>query len=287
MAVENQILRITYEAFSRFSNQLVRCRSLQAVADCFQVNLKYLFNFHTFRASYKRGDLYLHLQVSATGAELVEGNAPAYYPFELDLIAEHTPRYWNSLHELALPAAYTLPAEEEGELWGWLIQNDADRHIVVSVLSGRSKFFTRKDIAFLKLVAESLEAKLFELCLLRELDQNNIQLKDALHTINEQNLVISSIMDYQQEVIIERTQEVAAKNARLLEVSVQNAHNVREPLTRILGLINVLDMRTWSLEQITSEILPRLKTSAQDLDETLKDVIEKSTADLKELQVQV
>ncbi|MBF9252782.1 hypothetical protein I2I11_05740 [Pontibacter sp. 172403-2] len=284
MAAENQVLRITYEAFSRFSNSLTRCLTLEAVAACFRVNLKYLFNFHTFRASYNRGDTYLHLQITATGAEITEQRTPGYMAFEKLLLERQIPMHWSDLQELNLPRHYTLPPEEQGELWGWLIQNDAERHIVVSVLAGRSRIFTRKDITFLKLVAESLEAKLFELCLLQELDENNKQLQRAFDTIHEKNTEISSIMAYQQEVITDRTREIAAKNARLLEVSVLNAHTVREPLSRILGLVNLLEMRQWSLEEIKEQILPRLRLSAQDLDGALQEVIEMSTADLIKLK---
>ncbi|WP_299758130.1 hypothetical protein [uncultured Pontibacter sp.] len=282
--MENQVYRITYEAFSRFSNSLMCCRTLEAVAASFRLNLKYLFNFHVFRASYCRGNTYLHLEVTAAGAVITKQGHASFLSFEEELLERRVPRHWQNLQELQLPQDYSQPAEELPELWGWVIQNDENRHIVVSVLAGKSRLFTRKDINFLKLVAENLEAKLFELCLLQELDEKNKRLQHALDTINEQNQVISSIVEYQQEVIVERTKEVAAKNAKLLEVSVLNAHNVREPLSRVLGLVNLLEMREWPLEEVRQNFLPRLKTSAQDLDIALKEVIEKSTADLIELK---
>ncbi|RIJ34000.1 hypothetical protein D1627_16620 [Pontibacter oryzae] len=257
---------------------------MEAVAQSFQVNLKYLFNFHTFRASYNRGNLYLHLEVTAAGATITKQECSGYLCFEEDLLKHRVPKHWQNLAELALPLRYKLPEEEKAELWGWYIQNDESRDIIVSVLGGASKVFTRKDIAFLRLVAENLEAKLFELCLLQELDDKNSKLQAAFDKINEQNAVISSIMEYQQDVIIERTQEVASKNARLLEVSVLNAHTVREPLSRVLGLVNLLELREWPLNEIQESIMPRLKVSAQDLDEALKEVIEKSTADLIKLK---
>lgn len=266
----NQYYRVAYEAFSRFSNSLVRCRSFEAVADCFQVNLKYLFSFHRFRATYQRGNLFLLLEVSAEGATLELKQAPEYLCYEQELLHKRLPLHWPDLQVQHLPERFALPAEEQGALWAWLIENDAERHTAVSVLSGESKPFSRRDITFLKLVAESLEAKLFELCLLRELDAKNAE--------------ISSIMALQREVIGERTLEVAAKNAQLLEISVLNAHRVREPLSRVLGLVNLLEMRDWPLAEIKENIMPRLKTSAQDLDSALREVIEKSTADLTKLK---
>ena len=284
MAVEHQILRVTYEAFSKFSNSLLRCRTYDALVKSFRVNLKYLFNFHVFRASYNRGDVYIHLQITASSAHITVEKQPGYLPFEEKLLADGVPKCWTNLPELNLQdESYVLPADECGELWGWVIKNDEQRHIVVSVLAGKSQKFTRKDITFLKLVAENLEAKLFEICLLQELDNNNKQLEQAIQVINEKNNVISTIIESQQQVISDRTQEIAVKNEKLLEVSVLNAHSVREPLSRVLGLVNLLGIKQWSLEDINKDIMPRLKISAQDLDLALKQVIEISTTGLVDL----
>ncbi len=284
MAEEHQVLRVTYEAFSKFSNSLVRCRTFDALVKSFRINLKYLFNFHVFRASYNRGNIYIHLQITTSSAHITVECQPGYLPFEEKLLESGVPKHWTNLDELDLSdQEYRLPENEDSELWGWVIKNDEQRHIVASVLSGKSRSFTQKDITFLKLVAENLEAKLFELCLLQELDENNKQLEKAIQVINEKNNVISSIMESQQQVIKDRTDEIAVKNEKLLEVSVLNAHNAREPLSRVLGLISLLEIKQWSLEEIKQDIMPRLKISAQDLDLALKKVIEISTAGLIEL----
>mgnify|MGYP000229865445 CR=1 FL=1 len=85
---------------------------------------------------------------------------------------------------------------------------------------------------------------------------------------------ISKIVDQQKEGIDDRTKELKEKNKELAEISQLNAHTVREPLSRILGLIEISDY--YSAEELKTEVLDHLKTSSEDLDKALKDVIERS-----------
>ncbi|PSR55498.1 hypothetical protein AHMF7605_19290 [Adhaeribacter arboris] len=284
IAAENQIFRITYEAFSKFSNNLSKCRSLDDVAACFKINLKYLFNFHVFRASYQRGNRYIHLMVTAEDCSIVLQSTSGYFAYETVLLEKGIPLHYNlDIDTIPLPEVYRSLTIAEPELWGWNFKQAQDRQIIVSLLSGKSQVFTKKDISFLKMVAESLESKLLEVCLFLELDAKNQELGNAVTTIHEKNGVITSIMEHQKEIIEQRTQEIATKNARLLEISVLNAHHVREPLSRILGLISVFDYYD-SLADIQREVLPKLKISSADLDSALQDVINKATSDLIELK---
>lgn len=262
----NQIFRITYEAFSKFSNTLNRCRTFEEIAECFTVNLKYLFNYHVFRASYNRTGTYVHLNASTGDTTITVDDTPAYLDFEKILIDKKIPQRWTDVKSLHLPD-YFLIEEENSELWGWNFIND-ERQIIISVLSGSRKKFSKNDINFLKLVSDNLETKLLELCLIKELD--------------EKNKLISIINEDQKEVIKKRTNEIAIKNKTLLEISVLNAHNVREPLSRILGLVNLLDCE--QSEEMVSQVLPLIKVSSNDLDAALQNVINRATKDLSELK---
>ncbi|MCC9135477.1 hypothetical protein ACFSKU_13795 [Pontibacter silvestris] len=280
---ENQALRITYEAYSRFSNSLIRCRTFDDVAACFKVNLKYLFNFHVFRASYHRGSYYLHLTVTSGGANMQVQHEAGYLAHEEVLLEKGIPACWKELEPFLLPEEYKLPEDEQGELWGWLIRNDEKHQVLVSVLSGTSKLFTKKDITFLKLATENLKTKLLEICLFNELDEKNKYLKDALVTIHEKNTEITSIIEQQKEIIASRTKEIADKNEKLLQISVLNAHDVREPLTRIMGLMSLMEHYA-SSDDIKDKFLPKLKASSEDLDKALQHVISKATTDLLKLK---
>lgn len=263
----DQIFRITYEAFSKFSNNLNRCRTFEEISECFTVNLKYLFNYHVFRASYHRSNIYVHMNSAALHTSLAVQESPDYLEHENFLLNSQIPMRWNDLNDFRLPAAFDVVPEEEGVLWGWNFMND-DRHIIVSVLSGNSKKFTQKDITFLKLVSDNLETKLLELCLFQEL--------------HEKNIIISHINEDQKEIIKQRTHEIENKNKTLLEISVLNSHNVREPLARILGLVSL--MTDDDTDGSVREILPMLKASTNDLDVALQDIIQRATHDLLELK---
>lgn len=260
----NQIYRITYEAFSKFSNNLNNCRSLEDIAECFSINLKYLFNFHIFRASYHHNGVYIHLQSSEGHTTLTESRNPAYLPFEEFALNSTRPFHWSDLSVFSLPPEYNLPPAEAPGIWAWNFSNQGSRQILASVLSGNNKIFSQKDINFLKLVAENLETKLLEICLIKELD--------------EKNVFISKLNTRQQEIIAERTKELAKKNKVLSEISVLNAHAVREPLSRILGLVELLNMNLTGEEIM--EIISYIKKSSVDLDVALQDVIQRTSADL-------
>lgn len=262
-----QIFRITYEAFSKFSNTLNRCRTFEEIGECFTVNLKYLFNYHIFRASYNRNNIYVHLE-SVTGKTIVGvGKTAGYLEYEKILSEKNIPQKWTDLQPLNLTGSFTSIKDELPELWGWNFIND-ERQIIVSVLSGSKRRFSQKDITFLRLVADNLETKLLELSLIKELD--------------EKNQIISQINEDQKGVIRERTSEIAIKNKTLLEISVLNAHSVREPLSRILGLVNLLDDD--QSEDLLRQVIPLIKTSSNDLDAALQNVIDRATKDLSELK---
>lgn len=261
----NQIFRITYEAFSKFSNSLNRCRAFDEIAGCFTVNLKYLFNYHVFRASYFQYGTCVHVESTAGNTTLTVDSKTNYLEYEKLLLNTNIPQKWTAMEDLQLPQSFTVIEEEHPELWGWNFVSE-ERNIMVSIYSGSRKRFSQRDINFLSLVSDNLETKLIELCLIKELDKKNN--------------IITKIIEDQKEVIKDRTREIENKNKTLLEISVQNAHKVREPLSRIIGLINLLDEE--GSEQLIKEIVPLIKISSDDLDSALKNVINHATKGLWE-----
>lgn len=272
---EHQVLRITYEAFSKFSNSLIRCRTFDEIATCFKINLKYLFNCYFFRVSFSRNNQFIHLMVTASKTNIMVQSEADYFYVENELLKKKIPVYWSEPTLFNLPENLSLPDSEEPKLWGWLFNNNTDRHMTVSVLSGKSRNFTPKDVVILKMVTEALETKLLEICLFQELEE-------AFNIIKDKNKIINSIIEQQKDVINLRTQEIADKNEKLLEISVLNAHQVREPLSRILGLISIFDY--YETEQLKGEIIPMLKESSNDLDQALQEVINKATVNILTLK---
>lgn len=280
--IDAQNSKTRYEAFTKFSDDLNRSQSFDMLAACFELHLKNILNFHVFRVSYRQGANCIQLTVSSKGAILAMGQQLPLLAYEQTLQEEGYSKCWTDITALALQDPFKLPASEEGRLWGWCF-NQGPRELLVSLLSGRSREFSINGIPLLQLIAENLELKLLELCLLRELEEKNRKLQEALFAIDGKNTQIASIIELQRQNLSLSKEEIAAKNKKLLELSALNAHTLREPLSRILGLVSVLEYYD-SLDDVKVEILPRLRKSSNDLDAALQDVISKATKDLLELK---
>ena len=85
------------------------------------------------------------------------------------------------------------------------------------------------------------------------------------------NARITHLVDEQEKIIAQRTAALAHANAELRELIQYSAHNLREPLTRILGSINIKE--DVSDEEFSREIWPHMKKAANDLDTIIKEVI--------------
>ncbi len=242
-----------------------------------------MLNFHTFRASYRRGTSCIQLTVTTEGAFFEHGQQLPLLAHEQEILEAEKPRHWSNIVALPLPEAFELPEGEEAQLWGWNFNQGQERVLLVSLLAGKSRMFCTNHTPLLQLIAENLEMKLLELCLLQELEEKNRKLQEALFAIDGKNNQIASIMELQQQHLKLSKEKIAAKNAKLAELSALNAHTLREPLSRILGLVSVLEYYD-SLEEVRDQILPRLRESSNDLDIALQDVITKATQDLMELK---
>jgi tetratricopeptide (TPR) repeat protein len=99
------------------------------------------------------------------------------------------------------------------------------------------------------------------------------------------NTTINKLVNEQEHTILERTKELAVSyeqlevssaklaeyNKKLVELIQFNAHNMREPLTRVMGAIIVQEYV--SQEEFNAEIWPDLRRSVNDLDKIIKEVI--------------
>jgi PAS domain S-box-containing protein len=84
--------------------------------------------------------------------------------------------------------------------------------------------------------------------------------------------MIGSMQDITKQ--ISYVKDIEEKNSRLNEISWSQAHSVRAPLARIIGLAGLLD---GNLDQESlSEIVEHLKSSSNDLDEVIKSIINKA-----------
>ena len=88
------------------------------------------------------------------------------------------------------------------------------------------------------------------------------------------NETISKLVNEQEKIIEQRTSALAKANKNLLELIQYNAHNLREPLTRIMGAMLIKeDMPD---EEFNTEVWPQMKKATHDLDTIIKEVIDRA-----------
>ncbi|SFC84406.1 Tetratricopeptide repeat-containing protein [Flexibacter flexilis DSM 6793] len=101
-----------------------------------------------------------------------------------------------------------------------------------------------------------------------EFYQLNLELLGAMREIEQKNEELNTVNENLDGLVKQRTQEIAAKNKRILEFVFMCAHQFRAPVARILGLGNLLDFS--SLPENETDLLVRLKAAAQELDEVVR-----------------
>jgi signal transduction histidine kinase len=97
------------------------------------------------------------------------------------------------------------------------------------------------------------------------LNKSNAEAKEALLKLNGE---INQMNENLESMVRERTEEIAAKNQRLLEYAFFTAHEVRGPLARILGLVELAKIQ--ELRHEHEEIIVRLHEAANELDEVIR-----------------
>lgn len=88
--------------------------------------------------------------------------------------------------------------------------------------------------------------------------------------IEEKNIKIEGINENLEKLVTERTNVIQAQNRRLKEYAFMNSHNIRGPLSRIMGLIGLMQEDNHQITQ--REMAEMLKNSAKEMDEVIIDV---------------
>ena len=267
--------RITYEAFSKLSGRISKARNIEELTMVTSKNLKYLIDFQVFRISFLMDNKPRSFTFFANNRYKLEANKLC--DFEIDLLENKIPLNSsdipNKFNDFINTAILNHPL-----FWGWFIGRNT-LEICTTVLSDDTKVFTRTDIDIMHLLVDSFTSKYQQLFLSEQLRLKNKSLENAVNLIADKNKEIEKILGHQQNVIFDKTNEVKLKNTELLEISNISAHNLREPLSRILGLIEISDY--YDPEQLKEDIIKHIKTSAKELDEVLKNVVEKSENSIK------
>jgi signal transduction histidine kinase len=103
--------------------------------------------------------------------------------------------------------------------------------------------------------------------LAKEIEEQHQRLKDQHEEITSINAKLEEYNQHLEERVHERTIELEAKNLGLTEYAFINSHLLRGPLSRILGLLHLLEMSEISGKE--KEIIGHLHAASKELDEVV------------------
>jgi tetratricopeptide (TPR) repeat protein len=100
------------------------------------------------------------------------------------------------------------------------------------------------------------------------LNKSNIEAKEALLALNaEKNRINENL----ESIVIARTDELKDQNQKILDYAFTIAHEVRGPLARILGLIELAKIRELD-DDDKKQIMVRLEDASNELDDIIRSI---------------
>lgn len=271
--------RLIYEQLARFSSSLSRTQTLDEVRQCLLRHVKYLFDYQLVRLCFYQHEQLIIFSLSRTDAVLQSGGERLRCNYERLLSGNNVPVI---IDDAALLAQYVtevaLPTSSGPvQLWHWDLSFGPDSGVIASVFCGEQRL-QPTDVTILKLALENLYAKVLSIRLVSELNRSYETVGEAVQKLQKKNDLISKLVASQEAIIRRRTRELELKNAKLLQLSRQHAHAIREPLSRIMSLAYLVEIL--STEEIINDIIPNLLTASTDLDGALRQVIHQLDAEL-------
>lgn len=276
-----QLYRITYEAYSKFANDINRCSGLEEIAEVCKTHLKYLINFRMIRMTIYQGNKFYFFEQSGNKVWVDLKGESEVFEFERELLDTGVPIISNEIPDRYLENKINRKSLYDPVLWGWRFDKN-DRKILVSLVADQETPFSIGDVEILKLMVDCVQAKFSEIYLKRKLAVQNHNLLEAYDTIKLKNSEIQRIVDNQKEIIDERTAEIVQKNKKLLHVLALNAHSIREPLSRIQGIAQLFEFV--DDETCRNDLIPKLESTIEEMDGVLKEVVDMASKELMELK---
>jgi signal transduction histidine kinase len=268
-----QEYRLIYDNLSQFTIELNKANSLTDIQLTLHNNIKYLFNCYVCRITYFQQNNFFCYTISNEMPSMVTGTSQLLWDVEKLLFYEGLPLRLNK-HEHA-SILQNLPNKNDvNQLWGWKLNFRDDAGILLTILANEEKPFSRKHIPLAKMICEMLFGKIRLILLLQTVQKNvdyftltNKQLEEGTNTISE-------LVNPQEKVIEKRILELTRLNKQLLDIIHFNSHTIREPLNRIMGIIQLKSLV--SEEEFFKDCWPMLVSSVQDLDNRIRKFIEKA-----------
>ncbi len=253
---------MAFEAYARFSSRLASCITRQDLQNLLELHLKYLFNFSQAAICYVQDG---KVQGHRVGKVNLMGSASVDQldDFEAELFSEKIPLV-REISETETARGWCFDSGEQGVL------------LICLTTSNEQTFLYNASI--LRLLVESLSARFKQFNLMEALDEKNEKLNGALQTVRFQHEEIHALARRQGVELAEKTKDIRSKNEELQQIVKFNAHGVREPLSRIMGIMNVIKITNANMEL---QELQLLEEACNDLDQALCQIIVRAETKLK------
>ena len=271
MITEPQLeYRVIYENLYPFTIELNKANTLTDIQLILQNNLRYLFNCCVCRITYFQQNNFVCYTITNETPAVVTGTHQLLWDVEKLLFYEGLPLRLNiNEHETILQ---NLPYKNGvSNLWGWKLNYRDDAGVLLTILADEERPFSRKHIPLVKMLCEMLFTKMRLILLLQSVQKSEADLTKTNRQLEASHASISELVNTQEKIIDKRTQELTQLNKQLLDIIQFNSHNIREPLTRIMGLMQLRSLV--SDEEFFKNCWPMLVSSVQDLDSRLREVI--------------
>ena len=106
----------------------------------------------------------------------------------------------------------------------------------------------------------------------KEIESQNQKIVEQNNELLKRQIEITKLNTSLEAVIEKRTKQLAAQNESLTEYAYFNSHKVRAPLARIMGILNLIELFDYTLNDELSDLLKKLDDSAQELDQVIRQI---------------
>lgn len=106
----------------------------------------------------------------------------------------------------------------------------------------------------------------------QQIEKQREEIQQQASKLQDANTMISGMNNRLQTTVEQRTEELLARNRQLEEFAFINAHRLRAPIARVLGIANLLEMG--QSEQDTHWMLGVIRQETENLDQVVRNINE-------------
>ncbi|WP_158857504.1 hypothetical protein [Lunatibacter salilacus] len=245
----------------RFSTGISKIGRLDKLPAELNFHLKYLFNYHRFDFYYVAGNSVDCISISLDGF--------CYFSSGV----EDLPSLERGVLQSGVPKAIVSESDQLTSHC-WKFENGNNLSSLIKIQSTVANPFKESSITLVKVVNKTLATKVENLKMIQLIHRQNKQLEELARELQTKNSEIESLNQIQEGTIADRTASLLHSNTKLKSLIQFNSHQLREPLTRVISMVEIKD--ELSTEEYVRDILPLMHLAVSDLDKAVMEVIRRS-----------